>query len=196
LLQVQAAQETHREALLVPERTDQILRFHFLQERLLQLVVAAVEAKTAAARAQPMVCLAPRAVAAVLVCHGRALAVRVRMPQTMTPQHSETTAAIPPLLAATTQAVAAAVLVALVETDQATAVGQSVAPAVWAKRQQLLVQPLRMQVVALVDSSRTERVDLVALVAAATEERTAFRQQLDRTVSAVAVAAAECSQAH
>jgi hypothetical protein len=130
LLQVQVAQETHRKALHVSERTDQTLRFHFLRERLLQLVVAAVVAKTAAARAQPMVCLAPRAVVAVLVCHGRALAVRVHMPQTMTPQHSETMVAIPPLLAATTQAVAAVALVALVETDQATAVGQSVAPAV------------------------------------------------------------------
>ena len=33
LLQVQAAQEILREALHVPERTDQILRFHFLRER-------------------------------------------------------------------------------------------------------------------------------------------------------------------
>jgi hypothetical protein len=160
------------------------------------LVVAAVVAKTAAARVHPMVCLAPRAVAAVLVCHGRALAVRVHMPQTMTTQHSETMAAIHPPPAATTQVVAAVALVALVETDRATAVEQLVAPAVLVKRQQLLAQPLRMQVVVLVDSSRTERVDLAALVAAATEERTAFRQQLDRMVSAVAAVAAECSQVH
>jgi hypothetical protein len=160
------------------------------------LVVAAVVAKTAVAHVQPMVCLAPRAVVAVLVCHGRALAVRVRTTQTMTPQHSETTAAIHPPLVATTQAAAVVALVALAETDRATAVEQLVAPAVLVKRQQLLAQPLRMQVVALVDSSRTERVDLAALVAAATEERTAFRQQLERMVSVAAVAAAECSQAH
>ena len=153
-------------------------------------------AKTAAARVHPMVCLAPRVVAAVLVCHGRALVVRVRTTQTMTPQHSETTAAIHPPLVATTQVVAAVALVALVETDRATAVERLVASAVLVKRQQLLVQPLPMQAAVLEVSTRTERVDLVVLVAAATEERTAFHQQLERTVSAAVVAAAECSQAH
>jgi hypothetical protein len=97
---------------------------------------------------------------------------------------------------ATTQAAAVVALVALAETDRATAVEQLVAPAVLVKRQQLLAQPLRMQAAVLEVSTRTERVDLAALVAAATEERTAFRQQLERMVSVAAVAAAECSQAH
>jgi hypothetical protein len=50
-----------------------------------------------------------------------------------------------------------------------------------------------MQVAVLADSFRTERVDLVALVAAVTAEQTVFHQQWEQMVLAAAVAVAAYS---
>jgi hypothetical protein len=140
LLLVQVVWEILPEVLHVPEQTDQILRFPFLRERLLQVAVVAVAAKTAAAHVQLMEYLAHQVAAAVLVCHGHALVAVVRMPQTMTQQHSETTVAIRPPLVATTPEAAVVALVVLAETVRVMETGPSVAPAVLAKHQRLQAQ--------------------------------------------------------